>query len=99
MMYVRLRWLTAIALASAAGVPGIAHAQPAPAPAPSSSTAPAPTPASAPVSAPLTDQVKARTARQYVDAGLAAQGTGDYATAITFYQKAYDLVPHPRSGE
>jgi tetratricopeptide (TPR) repeat protein len=34
-------------------------------------------------------------AKQYVDAGLAAQDTGNYDTAITLYQKAYDLVPHP----
>jgi tetratricopeptide (TPR) repeat protein len=35
------------------------------------------------------------TARQYVNAGLAAQNTGDYDTAITLYEKAYALVPHP----
>src|SRR5262245_40889355 len=34
-------------------------------------------------------------AKSYVDAGLAAQSAGDYDTAITFYVKAYDLVPHP----
>jgi tetratricopeptide (TPR) repeat protein len=34
-------------------------------------------------------------AKQYVDAGLAAQDSGDYETAITFYLKAYQLVPHP----
>ena len=45
--------------------------------------------------APVPADKKAKTAKQYVDAGLAAQDTGDYDTAITFYQKAYDLVPHP----
>jgi tetratricopeptide (TPR) repeat protein len=48
----------------------------------------------APVPA-VTDKTKAKTAKQYVDAGLAAQNTGDYDTAITFYTKAYELVPHP----
>jgi len=38
---------------------------------------------------------KTQVARQYTDAGLAAQSSGDYDTAITFYQKAYQLVPHP----
>lgn len=38
---------------------------------------------------------KKQVAKQYVDAGLAAQNSGDYDTAITFYQKAYQLVPHP----
>jgi tetratricopeptide (TPR) repeat protein len=38
---------------------------------------------------------KTRVAKQYVDAGLAAQGTGDYDTALTMYSKAYQLVPHP----
>ncbi len=41
------------------------------------------------------DKEKAKTAKQYVDAGLAAQNAKDYDTAITLYQKAYDLVPHP----
>jgi len=41
------------------------------------------------------DPAKAKTAKQYVDAGLAAQNTKDYDTAISLYQKAYDLVPHP----
>lgn len=39
------------------------------------------------------DKVKA--AKSYVDAGLTAQNTGDYDTAITLYTKAYELVPHP----
>ncbi|HEY6179444.1 MAG TPA: tetratricopeptide repeat protein, partial [Kofleriaceae bacterium] len=43
--------------------------------------------------APIVD--KKQLAKQYVDAGLAAQSAGDYDTAITFYSKAYDLVPHP----
>lgn len=43
--------------------------------------------------APPADKVKV--AKQYVDAGLAAQSTGDYDTAITMYSKAYQLVPHP----
>jgi tetratricopeptide (TPR) repeat protein len=34
-------------------------------------------------------------ARQYVAAGQAAQESGDYDTAITFYQKAYQLTKHP----
>ena len=34
-------------------------------------------------------------AKRYVDAGLAAQGASDYDTAVTFYTKAYELVPHP----
>lgn len=45
--------------------------------------------------APAVDKSKVKAAKQYVDAGLAAQNTGDYDTAITFYQKAYDLLPHP----
>jgi len=36
-----------------------------------------------------------KTAKQYVDAGLAAQNSGDYDTAIQLYEKAYALVPHP----
>ena len=43
--------------------------------------------------APAVDKVKV--AKQYVDAGLAAQSTGDYDTAITLYSKAYQLVQHP----
>lgn len=38
---------------------------------------------------------KKQLARQYVEAGLAAQQAGDYDTAVTLYQKAYQLVPHP----
>lgn len=34
-------------------------------------------------------------AKQYVDAALAAQEGGDYDQAVTLYQKAYDLIPHP----
>jgi len=45
--------------------------------------------------APAADPAKAKVAKQYVDAGLAAQNSGDYDTAITFYSKAYQLVPHP----
>ena len=48
-----------------------------------------------PAQAPSVDKGKARAAKQYVEAGLAAQSTGDYDTAITFYQKAYELLPHP----
>lgn len=43
--------------------------------------------------APAADKTKV--AKQYVDAGLAAQSTGDYDTALTMYAKAYELVPHP----
>jgi tetratricopeptide (TPR) repeat protein len=38
---------------------------------------------------------KLQAARSYVDAGLAAQKSGDYDTAIMLYKKAYELVPHP----
>jgi tetratricopeptide (TPR) repeat protein len=38
---------------------------------------------------------KTKTAKEYVNAGLAAQNSGDYETALTFYGKAYELVPHP----
>jgi len=38
---------------------------------------------------------KKQVAKQYVNAGLAAQSSGDYDTAITFYSKAYELVQHP----
>jgi tetratricopeptide (TPR) repeat protein len=48
-----------------------------------------------PAPAAASDKTKSKTAKQYVDAGLAAQNTGDYDTAITFYTKAYELVPHP----
>ncbi len=41
------------------------------------------------------DVDKKQVAKQYVDAGLAAQDSGDYDTAITLYLKAYLLVPHP----
>jgi len=45
--------------------------------------------------APAVDKAKSKVAKRYVDAGLAAQSTGDYDTAITFYGKAYQLVAHP----
>ena len=38
---------------------------------------------------------KKQVARQYTEAGLAAAKLGDYDTAIGFYSKAYQLVPHP----
>ncbi len=41
------------------------------------------------------DKAKVKQAKAYVDAGLAAQNGNDYDTAIVFYSKAYDLVPHP----
>ncbi len=44
--------------------------------------------------APATD--KKQVAKQYVDAGKAAQDAGDYDTAIALYEKAYQLVPHPK---
>jgi tetratricopeptide (TPR) repeat protein len=44
---------------------------------------------------PAVDPAKAKVAKQYVAAGLAAQDSGDYDTAITFYSKAYQLVAHP----
>lgn len=37
---------------------------------------------------------KRRIARGYVDAGVAAQDSGDYATALDLYAKAYALIPH-----
>jgi hypothetical protein len=43
----------------------------------------------------LTDADKQATARHYVDAGLAAQNAKDFAAAVDFYLRAYDLVPHP----
>ncbi|HEX3480615.1 MAG TPA: hypothetical protein VHT91_36610 [Kofleriaceae bacterium] len=41
------------------------------------------------------DPAAAKLAKQYVDAGLAAQDAHDYDTAITLYSRAYRLVPHP----
>ena len=38
---------------------------------------------------------KKQLARQYTNAAIAAQDARDYDTAITFYQKAYEQVPHP----
>lgn len=38
---------------------------------------------------------KKQVARQYTEAALAASKLGDYDTAISFYQKAYQLVQHP----
>ena len=38
---------------------------------------------------------KTKVAKQYVDAELAAQSTGDCDTALTMYAKAYELMPHP----
>ena len=48
---------------------------------------------SAEAQAPSAD--KKKLAKQYVDAGLAAQAAGDYDQAVALYQKAYDQVPHP----
>lgn len=44
---------------------------------------------------PAADKTKTETAKQYVNAGLAAQDSGDYDTALTLYTKAHQLVPHP----
>ncbi|HEU4729165.1 MAG TPA: tetratricopeptide repeat protein [Kofleriaceae bacterium] len=44
---------------------------------------------------PATPAEKASVASHYKDAGLAAQNSGDYDTAIMFFTKAYELVPHP----
>ena len=41
------------------------------------------------------DKEKKKQAKAYVDAGLAAYGGGDYDAAVDFYQRAYDLIPHP----
>ncbi|MBA3459152.1 MAG: tetratricopeptide repeat protein [Deltaproteobacteria bacterium] len=38
---------------------------------------------------------KKKLAKQYVEAGLAAQGAGDYDQAVALYRKAYEQVPHP----
>lgn len=52
-----------------------------------------PAPRAAPRAAAKID--KKKLAKQYVDSGLAAQAAGDYDTALTFYSKAYEQVPHP----
>jgi tetratricopeptide (TPR) repeat protein len=44
---------------------------------------------------PAADKAKTDTAREYVNAGLAAQNAGDYDTAISLFEKAHALVPHP----
>lgn len=49
----------------------------------------------APQGKPLSDAAKKKIAKGYVDAGLAAEAAGDYATALDLYVKAYALVPHP----
>lgn len=41
------------------------------------------------------DKKKKKLAKSYVDAGLAAQEAGDFDSAVEFYQKAYDTLPHP----
>src|ERR1043165_6786751 len=41
------------------------------------------------------DRAKAQTAKEFINAGLAAQNAKDFETAISLYQKAYDLIPHP----
>jgi len=41
------------------------------------------------------DKEKKKLAKQYVDAGLAAQNAGDYDQAVALYEKAYEQVPHP----
>jgi tetratricopeptide (TPR) repeat protein len=38
---------------------------------------------------------KKKVASTYVEAGIAAQATGDYRTAVTMYEKAYAVLPHP----
>src|SRR5262249_32250438 len=48
----------------------------------------------APAPAPANNQNWA-TAAKYTEAGLAAAKNGDYDTAIDFYEKAFELVPHP----
>lgn len=48
-----------------------------------------------PASNPSSSAERRQLAKQYVEAGLAAQTAGDYDTAVTLYQKAYDVVPHP----
>lgn len=45
--------------------------------------------------APARDPAAVKLAKQYVDAGLAAQEAHDYDTAIALYSRAYQLVPHP----
>ncbi|HLL23266.1 MAG TPA: hypothetical protein VK427_14110 [Kofleriaceae bacterium] len=41
------------------------------------------------------DPAKKKIAKEYVDAGLAAQKAKDFDTAINLYAKAHDLIPHP----
>ncbi len=41
------------------------------------------------------EKEKKKLAKQYVDAGLAAQDAGDYDAAIELYEKAYAVIPHP----
>jgi tetratricopeptide (TPR) repeat protein len=38
---------------------------------------------------------KKKLAKEYTDAGVAAQDAGDYDQAIVFYEKAYEVIPHP----
>jgi tetratricopeptide (TPR) repeat protein len=45
--------------------------------------------------APVPEKSNKQAAKAYVDAGLQAQRSGDYDTAIILYEKAYELVPHP----
>lgn len=80
-VWLSLMLIGAIAVASA---PQRVHAQPA-------ADKPA---ADNPVTA-MSVADKRKVARQYVEAGQAAQESHDYDTAITFYQKAFDLLPHP----
>ena len=44
---------------------------------------------------PTPSKSRLQAAKSYVDAGLAAQKSGDYDTALMLYKKAYALVPHP----
>lgn len=41
------------------------------------------------------DVDKKQLASQYTDEGLSAQAVGDYDTALNFYKKAYEQIPHP----
>lgn len=81
---IRLLSLMLIGTVAITGAPQRVYAQPASDP-----------PAADPPAAAMPVAERRKVARQYVEAGQAAQDSHDYDTAITFYQKAFQLVPHP----
>lgn len=44
---------------------------------------------------PAASKADIQAAKAYAEAGVTAQNSGDYDTAITLYEKAYELVPRP----